>query len=267
MGEAQGVAAVFDRAAPTYDQVGVELFGPVADLLVRELDPQPGERVLDVGCGRGAVLLRVAQRGGAATGIDVSPVMVEGARDAARRAGLDVSVRVADALEPGPPDAFEAVASSLVLFFLPDPVGALAAWRRVLVDGGRVVVTTYGPVSEPWRPVDAELLRHLPAGARDPRTTGQAGSFASTAGVERLLTDAGLRDVRTVTSTVPVRYADVDQWYRWSWSVSQRTAWEAVPEQDRPALRRRLEELLEQARLPDGALGFDQVVRCTVGRR
>ena len=55
------VAGVFDRAAPTYDAVGVAMFGPIAERLVAELDLRPGERVLDVGCGRGAVLLRAAR--------------------------------------------------------------------------------------------------------------------------------------------------------------------------------------------------------------
>ncbi|MGY1699237.1 hypothetical protein [Geodermatophilus sp. SYSU D00766] len=36
------VAGVFDRAAPTYDAVGVEVFGPIAERLVTELDPRRG---------------------------------------------------------------------------------------------------------------------------------------------------------------------------------------------------------------------------------
>ena len=44
-----GVAGVFDRAAPTYDQVGVDLFGPVAEALVDELAPQPGDLAAEAG--------------------------------------------------------------------------------------------------------------------------------------------------------------------------------------------------------------------------
>ena len=153
MDQQTAIAGVFDRAAATYDRVGVELFGPVAERLVAELDPRPGERVLDVGCGRGAVLLRAAVRvgpGGAVDGVDLAPQMVEAARAEARAAGLDVDVRVGDAMAPGPGRGpYDVVASSLVLFFLPDPAAALRAWRELLVDGGRLGVTTSAAPASP----------------------------------------------------------------------------------------------------------------------
>nr|MBA3524388.1 hypothetical protein [Geodermatophilaceae bacterium] len=55
-----GPAGLFSRLAGSYDAVGVPFFGPIADLLVGALAPAAGERLLDVGCGRGAVLHRVA---------------------------------------------------------------------------------------------------------------------------------------------------------------------------------------------------------------
>jgi ubiquinone/menaquinone biosynthesis C-methylase UbiE len=54
------VAALFDQLADSYDQVGVDYFQPIAEGLVGRLKPQTGERVLDIGCGRGAALLRLA---------------------------------------------------------------------------------------------------------------------------------------------------------------------------------------------------------------
>ena len=76
----QGPAGVFDRAADTYDAVGVPWFQPIALRLVTELAVQPGERVLDIGCGRGAALFPLAEAAGPAgsvVGIDLSPRMVE----------------------------------------------------------------------------------------------------------------------------------------------------------------------------------------------
>ena len=55
-----GTAGVFDRA----DHVGVPWSGPIARGLVEELDVRPGERVLDLGCGRGAALLPLAREAG-----------------------------------------------------------------------------------------------------------------------------------------------------------------------------------------------------------
>ena len=74
-----GIAGVFDRAAETYDAVGVPWFGPIAAGLVEVLNVQPGERVLDVGCGCGAALVPLAHATGptgSVLGIDLAPAMV-----------------------------------------------------------------------------------------------------------------------------------------------------------------------------------------------
>src|SRR5687768_2643315 len=119
-----GIAGVFDRAADSYDAVGVPWFGPIAAGLAEELDVRPGERVLDIGCGRGAALVPLARSTGAtgsALGIDLAPRMVE--RTAEDVADLPwVEVRVGDASAPDlPTSSYDVVSSCLVLFFLPDP--------------------------------------------------------------------------------------------------------------------------------------------------
>jgi SAM-dependent methyltransferase len=267
------MAALFDSVADTYDAVGVDLFQPAAAGLVDALDPQPGERALDVGCGRGAVLLRLAEAvtaSGSVTGIDVSPRMVEAAAADAAHAGLHwVDVVVGDAMAPALPAAsFDVVASSLVLFFLPDPLEALRSWREVLVEGGRVGVSTFGPYDEQWREnVDATLAAFRPPDARDARTTGAQGPFASDEGMEQLLADAGFGDVRTVTTTVSPRFDDAAHWMRWSLSVGQRQFWEAIDEDRRAEVEAACFESVERCRKPDGRLGFDQEIRYTLGRR
>lgn len=267
-GQRERVVAVFDRAAPTYDAVGVSMFGPIAERLVAELDPRPGERVLDVGCGPGAVLLRAAARvspTGSVTGVDLAPAMVERAREAVEEAGLAAEVRIADAEDPGG-GPYDVVASSLVLFFLPDPSAALRAWWSLLVRGGRIGVTTFGPYSEGWREVEAVFTPYLPPQIRDARTTGSSGPFSSDDGVEHLLREAGFGDLRTVHLTVPVRFADEEHWHTWTWSVGQRAFWEAVPEGRRDAVRAEAYQRLQRCRDGDGHIGFDQDVRITLGR-
>ena len=67
---------MFDAIAPSYDRSGVPFFGTIASGLVDLLAPRPGERALDVGAGRGAVTLRLAESVGArgrVDAIDVSP--------------------------------------------------------------------------------------------------------------------------------------------------------------------------------------------------
>ena len=67
--------SLFDAVADSYDQVGVDFFQPIAEGLVAELEPKPGERGLDLGCGRGAALLPIARAvgpSGSAVGGDLS---------------------------------------------------------------------------------------------------------------------------------------------------------------------------------------------------
>ena len=265
-------AAMFDALAPTYDNVGVEFFGPIAGGLVRAMAPSRGERWWDVGCGPGAVVAQVAPLlgpGGSVLASDISPAMV--ARAAAQPGGpgwAAVECFVDDAQDPdatrGPVDA---VSACLVLFFLPAPEAAAARWRGLLVPGGRVGVTTFAEQDEGWRRIDALFAPYLPAAMRDARTSGARGPFASDAGMEELLAGAGYDDISTVVDEVGVRFADPDHWHAFSWSTGQRAMWLAVPEDERPGIRAAAEAILAESADPDGSVTLAQSVRHTVGHR
>ncbi len=273
MDQRQRIAAAFDDASDTYDQVGVQWFQPIADGLVREVAPAPGERILDVGCGRGAVLIPVAAAVGAtgeAVGIDLAPKMVAAAAAEAERAGVRVTVRVGDAQDPDLPGrSFDAITASLVLFFLPDPAAALRSWRELLVPGGRVAVSTFGDYSLGWRRVDAVFTPYLPADMQDARTSGSRGPFASDEGVEGLLAEAGFTDVRTANLQLRARFDSPEHWQRWTMSLGQRLFWAMVPVSERDQVRERAFAAVERTRQDnaDGGIGFDQQVRYTLGRR
>lgn len=264
-----GIAGVFSRAADTYDAVGVPWFGPIAQGLVEELDVQPGERVLDLGCGRGAALLPLARAAGPtgrALGLDLAPRMVElTAQDAL---GLPhVEVRVGDASAPDvPPASYDVVSCCLVLFFLPDPAAAVRRWVPALAPGGRVGVTTFGPQDARWQAVDDLFRPYLPPALRDPRTVGRTGPFASDDGVATLLTDAGLAEVRSAHRTVEAAFDSPEQWVDFSWSHGQRAMWESVPEDEREPLRSRLLHVLRALERDAGGLRFSQDLRHTLGR-
>lgn len=268
--QAARAAGLFDALSSTYDAVGVDFFQPIAAGLVDALDPRPGERWLDVGCGRGAVLLPAARRVAPATavGLDISPAMVASTRELARQQGVEVDVLVDDAQSPsrvsGP---FDVVSSSLVLFFLADPLAALAAWHPLLAPGGRLGVTTFGGTDPRWAAVDEVLTAYLPPQARDARTTGAQGPFASSAGMEALVRDAGYADVRTVEVDLPVRFADAQHWYDFSWSTGQRAMWLAVPEESRGDVRLECERRLLEHVDDDGSVTFVQPVRHTLAVR
>ena len=266
------VAAVFDRVAPTYDSVGVPWFTPIAERLVRELAPAPGERVLDIGSGRGAATFPVAAAvgpGGRVTAIDLAPGMVQALRADVEARGLgQVRVEQMDAAAPDLEAAsFDVLASSLVLFFLADPGAALERWHDLLLPGGRIGISTFGAQHPIWRAVDELFVPYLPQQLLDARTSGRSGPFGSDEGVATLFAEAGLAAVRTTRHTVPVVFRDVAQWQEWTWSHGQRTHWEAVPEEARDGVLAAAARTLEAARDADGTITLTQEVRYTFGRR
>lgn len=272
----QRVKGLFDAVAGSYDQVGVDFFAPIGEALVAALDPEPGQRALDLGCGRGAALLPLARLlgpTGRVVGGDIAPNMVAECRRLAAEAGLDhVEVRELDAQDPvlpddGHPADFDLITSSLVLFFLPDPLAALGRWVPLLRPGGRVAVSTFGDPDPAWARVEEVFRPHLPPHLLDARTSGQSGPFASDVGVEDLLRRAGFVDVRTVHQRLPVRLSDPEQWYRFSMSTGQRGFWASVPEADRLAVKAEAQGRLMESAAADGSLSFTQDVRHTVGSR
>ena len=95
------------------------------------LDPQPGEHVLDVGCGDGTLTEKILERGAGVVGIDNSPSMV----GAARRRGLDA--RLMDAADLRFSEAFDAVFSNATLHWVLAKERAARAIWFALKPGGR----------------------------------------------------------------------------------------------------------------------------------
>lgn len=245
------VAALFDAVAPTYDQLGVPFFAPIAEHLVSLLSPRPGDAVIELGCGRGALTVPLARAVGADGSVracDVSSGMAALARTAVERLP-QVEVTLMNAAEPTyDPGSADVVAASLVLFFLPDPLDALRRWARLLKPGGRIGLTTFGTQDEIWSRLDELFDPWLPPTVLDARTSGKRGPFASDEALGRLAQDAGLTDVRHDAQSLTVRFEDGDAWQRWTMSVGQRMMWSFVPPDERPRLVARADELLAERR-------------------
>ncbi len=262
---------LFDSLADTYDEVGVDFFGPIAEGLVEELAVSEGEAVLDMGCGKGALTLsaaRLAGSGGRVLGVDASTAMLESLVSAAATASLhNVEVNQGDVQDPAWIDGhFDVVASSLVLFFLAEPGLALQRWRELLRPGGRVGVSTFGRQDDTWRHVDEVFTPYLPQKMLDARVSGSKGPFSTDEGVEDLVRAAGYSDVMTRSIDLQVRFRDADHWRSFTMSTGQRAMWAAVPPTEHDDVRREAERRLEPARQPEGGYLVSQRVRYTLGR-
>jgi trans-aconitate methyltransferase len=106
-----------------------ELGMPVVELL----SPQPGERILDLGCGDGALTIKLVERGCTVVGIDSSAEMVA----AARSLGLNASVAEGQSLQFV--NEFNAVFSNAALHWMKNPDRVIAGVWRALKPGGRFV--------------------------------------------------------------------------------------------------------------------------------
>ena len=109
----------------------------VADLaapLLALLNPQPGETILDIGCGDGALTEKIAAAGARTLGIDGSPDMVR----AARARGLAADIMDGQAIDL-PDKSFDAVFSNAALHWMPNAARVIEGVARILKPGGRFV--------------------------------------------------------------------------------------------------------------------------------
>jgi len=265
------VAGLFDRSSETYDSVGVDFFPVFARHLLADVELHRGEQVLDVGCGRGAVLFAAADvvgEEGSVTGIDLSEGMVERTVEEIRARGIaHATARVMDAQEPDlPAGAYDVLLSSAVLFFLPDPLAGLRAWRELLKPGGRLGVTTFGGNDPRWVEVVSVFQPFVPA-EMVWALVNPASPFASTENLDRAVASGGFIDVRSVERQHPITFADPEQWINWSWSHGQRVYWEMVPEEQQAEVHAKVRAALEQLAEPDGRIVMLQTIRYTVAHR
>lgn len=159
------------RSAPFYDLLAnLMTFGQVRRLRRMTLDQallEPGNSLLDVGCGTGGVTLPARTRvgrNGSAAGIDPAPEMIAIARRKAKRAGLEIDFRIGviESL-PFPDNTFDVVTSSLMMHHLPPHLQAkgLAEIRRVLKPGGRILIADMRrPSTSPMKRFFGMLLQH-----------------------------------------------------------------------------------------------------------
>jgi ubiquinone/menaquinone biosynthesis C-methylase UbiE len=185
------------------------LFAPWASYLVKAANPQSGERVLDVACGTGIVARRVAvwvESNGTITGVDLNPNMLIVARAAAEREGLAIEWREGRAEElPFPDGGFDLALCQFALMFFDDRRAALAEMRRILTDGGRLLLSVWqGIERHPFYQTLHEAIqaRLGMSVVQEIFALGDAGELRG------LLTDAGFRHVEIEAVSMIARFPD-----------------------------------------------------------
>jgi SAM-dependent methyltransferase len=191
--------------------------GWAADLVERA-GPRRGERVLDVACGTGVVARAAAGRVGRTghvAGVDINAAMLAVARSLPAGPGASVGwfEGSAQAL-PFPAGSYDVVLCQLGLQFFPDQPAALAEMRRVLVTGGRLGLTVYGPIEH--NPATFALARALDRhlGPNASATKRAEHALADPALLRTLAAGAGFSRIQIVTETRIVCFASAADYVR-----------------------------------------------------
>lgn len=255
------IARLFDLLADGYDRAALRFFPFAADRVAQRLAPRPGEKILDVATGTGAVAVALGQRlggGGRVMAVDISGRMLDRAYANVRRMALhnvDLHPMDAAALEFRS-GYFDAVTCSFGLFFLQDMVEALREWRRVLKPGGRLLLTSFG--AQAFQPLVAwfcESLWESGGPVLDPADFPWQ-RLASADVCTRLLAEAGFENIECVSDQLGYHLQQPQEWWDIVWNSGFRGYLAGL---DDPALERFREQHLERvgAGFSDGTLWLD----------
>lgn len=174
-------------------------FTPVTAALLSLAAPQPGEDVLDIGCGTGETTLALALAvgdAGSALGLDISEALLARARQRAEELVSEADFRNADAAVFNEEAGFHLIVSRFGVMFFADPVAAFANLHALAAPGGRLVFACWQPPADNlWATLPMTALGHLlpPPAPADPLAPGPF-AFADPERVHAILSAAGWHD-------------------------------------------------------------------------
>jgi SAM-dependent methyltransferase len=232
------------------------LFGPWGEKLARLAQLGPGDEVLDVACGTGALTRAVhalVRPGGSVTGVDANDEMLTVARR------IEPSIAwvsgTAEAL-PFADSSFAAVVSQAALMFFTDKLTALREMQRVLRPGGRLTLAVWdrldnAPGYAALTQLLAEMFGPATAAAMEPPF-----ALGDTRLLATLFADAGLTGATIDTITGSATYPSVDAMIG-AESACVWTLGGLLDEEQFSRLRLAAAAALEQFVRPDGSVVFD----------
>ena len=254
---------VFTRSASSYERI--RYFPVFGEWLVEMAQIPEGAKILDIACGRGAVLFPAAQRvgpGGHVIGIDLADGMArETQQEIERRDLKQAEARQMDAEHLTFPDSsFDFVLCGFSLQFFPHLEQAFSEFRRVLKPGGRIAVTTWGADDERWdwyadlRKAHGAVLK---LGSQSLDTPEE---------IKRWFSQAGFVNIQIHTKEMDMIYREEEEWWNVEWSISGRAGLEKLSPE---ALEQFKAEAFEKAQPLKQANGFHYhlAALCTIARK
>ena len=199
----------------THDALMEAMLQPLGEAVINTLAPQPGENILDIGCGCGHTSLGLADRVGAdglVTGIDISAPMLAVASQLAAEHNAELSsiqfVEADAQTHAFEPERYDGVFSRFGVMFFEDPVAAFANIRNALRTSGRLAFCCWQPRAvNPFMTVPAmAALELLPAPPEMPPRTPGPFAFEEGDYVTEVLTSAGFESVAVTPLGQPLTF-------------------------------------------------------------
>jgi ubiquinone/menaquinone biosynthesis C-methylase UbiE len=265
----QRQATLRNATAEGADREALRFTAFCADRLATQMNPAPGDKVLDVSTGTGALAVAVAQAigpTGRVTAIDLAEKLL--ARLAAKISKFGIATIDVHAMDAAHldfrRDYFQHAVCSLGLIWLPDPFAAVREWVRVTRPGGSVSLAVFAPQAfQPLLGLLRERIAQL-TGCRDESTPWE--QLSQRESLITLLQNAGLVDITVREQQLGYHLRDPQEWWDVVWYSALRLLVERVPVAQRERLR--TEHLAEVAALvtTDG-LWLDVMVQVASGRK
>lgn len=250
------VAGVFDRTSASYDQIGPRFFTYFGRGLVEFSEIRAGSRILDVACGRGAVLIPASEKtgeSGEVIGIDISSGMATRLENDLKQWGIsNVTVIVMDAEDlQFNRLSFDYVLCGLALFCFPDRNVALDEIFRVLRPGAYLVVSTFAGVETPWRDSLLEVRKsYRERLASAPTMDGKY--LDREEDVVEELEAVGFVEIEHKIDTYQFYFRDETEWWGAQWSVFHRGFMERLDSDSLKEYKRDVTNIVRECKTDKG---------------
>jgi len=254
---------VFTRSASSYERI--RYFPIFGEWLVETAQIPKGAKVLDVACGRGAVLFPAAERvgpRGQVTGIDLADGMARETEMEIERRGLNqAEARQMDAENLTFPDSsFDFVLCGFSLQFFPHLQQALSDFRRVLKPSGHIAVTTWASDDERWNWFD-DLRNEYGAVVK----LGSQ-SLDKPEEIQRWFSQAGFVYTQITSKELDMVFLNEEEWWNMEWSISGRAGLEKLSAEDLEGFKAEAFEKVQVQKQADG-FHYQLEALCTVAQR
>ena len=245
-------AEIFSRAAPDFDQTGPRFFSQSGRRLVELANIPKSSRVLDVACGRGAVLFSAAEEVGAqgqVFGMDLADGMIRHTYSDLRDLGAqNIHLSRMDAIQLAyASESFNFVLCSHSIGFFPE---ALSEFFRVLKPGGKAALSNIVSGCFEW--LQDIFSRYNPPDEPDEENELERLELDIPAGMESALRATGFTQIQIHTERIEMIYPDKETWWRLLWTVGFRRSLESMQDEKREQLRNDLFQELQKFKQPDG---------------